>query len=130
MRYSMLTFYRLAYRISTYTAVWNSLNYACCTFPVTSVDPMQDLPYGRTDFLSKADQRNWELCECNSPLGYVLLFAMLNAAIASDNPETFQNAPVALQLVGQMLEEEAVLGMTEIVDEALKTYKNTAKARL
>jgi hypothetical protein len=37
-----------------------------------------------------------------------------------DSPETFKNAPVALQLVGQCQEDEAVIAMTEIVDAALK----------
>ena len=37
-----------------------------------------------------------------------------------DDPEVFSNAPVGLQLVGQRLEDEAVIKMTEIVDAALK----------
>jgi amidase len=37
-----------------------------------------------------------------------------------DSPETFKNAPVGLQLVGQSQEDEAVIAMTEIVDAALK----------
>jgi hypothetical protein len=41
----------------------------------------------------------------------------------SDDPETFKNAPVCLQLVGRTLEEEAVIKMTEIVDAALAAAK-------
>ena len=41
----------------------------------------------------------------------------------SDEPEAFKNAPASLQLVGHTLEEEAVIGMAEIVDAALKEYK-------
>ena len=41
----------------------------------------------------------------------------------TDDAETFKNAPVALQLVGGTLEEEAVIAMTEIVDAALKARK-------
>lgn len=37
-----------------------------------------------------------------------------------DSPETYKNAPVGLQLVGQSQEDEAVIAMTEIVDAALK----------
>lgn len=37
-----------------------------------------------------------------------------------DDPETFYNAPVSLQLVGRTLEEEAVIKMTEIVDGIVK----------
>lgn len=42
------------------------------------------------------------------------------AQCALDDPETFWNAPVSLQLVGRAQEEEAVIAMTEIVDAALK----------
>jgi Asp-tRNA(Asn)/Glu-tRNA(Gln) amidotransferase A subunit family amidase len=38
-----------------------------------------------------------------------------------DSPETFKNAPVGLQLVGQNQEDEAVIAMTEIVDAALRS---------
>ena len=37
-----------------------------------------------------------------------------------DSPETFKNAPVGLQLVGQCQEDEAVIAMMEIVDAALR----------
>ena len=37
-----------------------------------------------------------------------------------DDPATFENAPVCLQLVGRTLEEEAVTKMTEVVDGLLK----------
>ena len=39
---------------------------------------------------------------------------------SKDDPETFYNAPVCLQLVGRTLEEEAVIKMTEVVDGLLK----------
>lgn len=45
----------------------------------------------------------------------------------ADDPEVFKNAPVGLQLVGHTLEDEAVIGMTEIVDAALKSFSNKAK---
>jgi amidase len=40
-----------------------------------------------------------------------------------DDPETFKNAPVCLQLVGRTLEEEAVIKMTEMVGAALESAK-------
>ncbi len=45
-----------------------------------------------------------------------------------DDPTTFSNAPVGLQLVGRSQEEEAVLAMTEIVDSALSQYKTSTSA--
>ena len=41
----------------------------------------------------------------------------------SDDPELFHGLPIGLQLVGRTLEEEAVIAMTEIVDRALKDFK-------
>jgi amidase len=82
-----------------YTLIWNALDYPACVFPVTKVDPVLDQPKPAHQFLSKADQRVYELY---------------------DSPETFKNAPVGLQLVGQSQEDEAVIAMTEIVDAALK----------
>ena len=39
----------------------------------------------------------------------------------ADDPTKLTDAPVALQLVGRTLEDEAVIGMTEVVDAALKS---------
>lgn len=44
-----------------------------------------------------------------------------------DDPAVFHGMPVGLQLVGKTLEEEAVLAMTGIVVEALRSGR---KARL
>lgn len=38
-----------------------------------------------------------------------------------DDPATFKDAPLCIQLVGRTLEEEGVIAMGEIVDAALKT---------
>ncbi len=111
-----------------YSAVWNSLNYPCCIFPVTSVDPTKDPVQPRTEYLGKEDRLNWETCEyrlCSS----VAYTQVLKVIAPPDHPETFEKAPVGLQLVGQMLEEEAVLAMSEIVDAALKAAHVT-KAKL
>jgi Asp-tRNA(Asn)/Glu-tRNA(Gln) amidotransferase A subunit family amidase len=39
----------------------------------------------------------------------------------TDDPAIFKNAPVCVQVVGRTLEEEAVIGMAEIVDAALRS---------
>ncbi|OBZ80049.1 Acetamidase [Grifola frondosa] len=83
---------------TSYTMVWNTLDYVACVFPVTRVNPELDGIKPEHKFLSKADKTNHGIYD----------------------PATFQNAPVALQLVGRSLEEEAVIAMTEIVDAALK----------
>ena len=50
-----------------------------------------------------------------------LLFRFVSSL--SDDPELFHGLPIGLQLVGRTLEEEAVIAMTEIVDRALKDFK-------
>ncbi|KAI0051681.1 general amidase [Auriscalpium vulgare] len=87
------------FRSAAYTLVFNALDYPACVFPVTAVDPQLDMPSPAHAFLSEDDKLMYELY---------------------DDPSTFKNAPVALQLVGRGLEEEAVVAMTEIVDAALK----------
>ena len=42
-----------------------------------------------------------------------------------DDPSTFANAPISVQVVGRTLEEEAVIGMSEIVDVAVKRLAKT-----
>ncbi|KAI0313577.1 general amidase [Amylostereum chailletii] len=84
---------------AAYTRVFNALDYAACTFPVTRVDPALDGKKPPHEFISEWDETVYNLYD----------------------PEVFKNAPVALQLVGRTLEEEAVIAMTEVVDAALKS---------
>jgi Asp-tRNA(Asn)/Glu-tRNA(Gln) amidotransferase A subunit family amidase len=46
---------------------------------------------------------------------------VLTHFIYVDDPETFKDAPICIQVIGKTLEEEAVIAMGEIVDSALKT---------
>ena len=41
----------------------------------------------------------------------------------SDEPDVFKDAPISIQLIGRTLEEEVVIRMGEIVDNALKTRR-------
>lgn len=82
--------------------VWNLLDFAACTFPVTfakkSVDKARDL----TKFTSMSE---------------------IDAKIQADyDPDFYHGAPVSLQLVGKRLEEEKVLEMVQVVAEALKNH--------
>ena len=47
-----------------------------------------------------------------------------------DDPITYKNAPISIQLVGKTLEEEAVIAMSEIVDNALKANPSVVRAQL
>ncbi len=47
--------------------VWNTLNYTACAFPVTTVDPVQDVPQPRTEFLSEVDKESHAACKSFMP---------------------------------------------------------------
>ncbi|KAI0730357.1 general amidase [Fomitopsis betulina] len=81
-----------------YTTVWNALDYAATTFPVTKVNAAVDVAAAPHAFRSSIDKTYYEMYD----------------------PKVFHGVPVGLQLVGKTLEEEAVLAMTEIVVEALR----------
>ncbi|KAF8591861.1 general amidase [Ramaria rubella] len=81
-----------------YTTIWNCLDYPSLVIPVTAVDSTLDSPKPAHNFLTEEDREIYELY----------------------NPQTFKDAPVGLQVIGRTQEEEALLGMGEIVDKALK----------
>ncbi|KAF9011699.1 amidase signature domain-containing protein [Cyathus striatus] len=94
-------------KTASYTMVWNVLDYPALIMPVSKVDLELDKPVPPHAFYGKADKENYE----------------------SYNPTAYKNAPICIQLVGRTLEEEAVIGMGEVIDEVLKKSKN-GKARL
>ncbi|PVF94556.1 amidase [Serendipita vermifera] len=87
-----------------YTMLFNALDYPAIAFPVTTVDQEKDIIVERTSFYSDADKANHEMYD----------------------PQVFRDAPVGLQLVARTQEEEALLGMMEIVDEALRKRRMAA----
>ncbi|KAF5388559.1 hypothetical protein D9757_004595 [Collybiopsis confluens] len=99
---------------ANYTAVWNLLDYTALVIPVAQVDSKLDSVNLPQLFHSHIDRRVSEL---------------LNAGNQHlvDNPEDFENAPISLQVIGRTLEEEAVIGMGEILDTALKVIKVETK---
>ncbi|KJA21303.1 hypothetical protein HYPSUDRAFT_165783 [Hypholoma sublateritium FD-334 SS-4] len=87
-----------------YTVVWNVLDYASLVIPTgLSVDPVLDVPKPAHDFLTGPDKVNYEIYA----------------------PADFKYAPIAIQVTGRTLEEEAVIAMGEIVDAALKNNLKT-----
>ena len=82
--------------------VWNLLDFAACTFPVTFADKTVDKVRDMSKFNSRSE---------------------LDGKIQADyNPDLYHGAPVSLQLVGKRLQEEKVLEMVEVVSEALKSH--------
>ena len=44
-----------------------------------------------------------------------------------DDPETFKDAPICIQVIGKTLEEEAIIAIGEIVNSALKSKVVSSK---
>ncbi|TFK57254.1 general amidase [Heliocybe sulcata] len=85
-------------RPSGYTRVYNLLDYPVIVLPVSQVDQELDAKAPPHEYLNDADMEFHEWYD----------------------PAMFRDAPIALQLIGRTLEEEALIAMAEIVDAALK----------
>jgi len=89
-----------------YTMVWNGLDYPALIIPTGShVDESVDVKVSPHQFHNDLDKANYELYE----------------------PAVFKDAPISIQVVGRTLEEEAVIRMGEIVNDALKAGIQSSK---
>ncbi|KAK5116825.1 hypothetical protein LTR85_009085 [Meristemomyces frigidus] len=85
-----------------YTKVWNLLDYTTCVLPVGTVDQAVDTAKSEPSVAeyvprNELDKWNWALYD----------------------PEALHGMPLSVQLVGQRLEEEKVLGAAEVVAQIL-----------
>ncbi|KAF4984915.1 hypothetical protein FDECE_16981 [Fusarium decemcellulare] len=80
-----------------YTSQWNLLDYPAAVFPVTEVDPVLDVK--DVNYAPKNDQDK--------------------AIYDMYSPDTFQNAPVSLQVVGRKQEDEKVLAALVEIERAM-----------
>ncbi|KIL63891.1 hypothetical protein M378DRAFT_192787 [Amanita muscaria Koide BX008] len=87
--------------IGTYTVVWNNLDYPAFILPVTKVSPELDPKRPPPVFFSDLDKQLYDFYE----------------------PEIFANAPVSVQIVGRTQNDEAVIGMAELIDQAVNKQK-------
>ncbi|KKY21334.1 putative general amidase [Phaeomoniella chlamydospora] len=90
------------YIYAGYTCVFNVLDMPSAVVPVTFVDASVDLPdraYIPKNELDKAVHEMY------------------------DSPDTFKDAPVGVQIVGRRWREEEVLGVANVVDEALQAVR-------
>lgn len=86
---------RYKFTYDNYTSLWNVLDYCATTLPVTQVSAANDVkPAYECRNQTEADI--WDEYE----------------------PETLKGAPVAVQLVGRRLNEEYLLGVTRVCDDA------------
>ncbi|KAI0761173.1 general amidase [Trametes elegans] len=91
-----------------YTGFCNFLDYTASVFPVTFADKALDQPAPPHAFYNHEDEAVYKLYD----------------------PELWHGMPVGLQLIGRTLEEEGVIAMTEVVDSALKVFKQNSGTAL
>lgn len=97
-----------------YEAISNVLDWTCATIPVGFVENDIDKPYQDFKPRSRYDKENYRKCKSLPPCRKNWLTSL------KDTPEAYEGAPVALQLMGQRLSEEKVLGMLATIDSALE----------
>ncbi|KAH9850566.1 general amidase [Lenzites betulinus] len=92
----------------SYTEFCNFLDYVAAIIPVTFVDKALDQRVAPHAFRNHEDEAVYKLYD----------------------PELWHGMPVSLQLIGRTQEEEGVIAMTEVVDGALKAFKNIPRSTL
>ncbi|KAL4933684.1 amidase signature domain-containing protein [Aspergillus undulatus] len=87
---------------STYTSSVNVLDYASVVIPVTFADKRIDIVSPNFKALNEEDRINMEFYD----------------------PEIYDGAPAAVQLIGRRLDEERLLSLAQIVVKALNDYRS------
>ncbi|KAJ7193376.1 general amidase [Mycena pura] len=101
-----------------YTMWCNLLDYSAVIIPVSKVDQSLDVKRPRSEFYTKEDRDNYEKCA-------LLPYASMDLTDPQkDHPATHENAPISIQVIGRTMEEEAILAMSKVVDEALSVAKS------
>ncbi|KAM0277817.1 hypothetical protein ACHAQH_005521 [Verticillium albo-atrum] len=80
-----------------YTAHWNLLDYPAAVFPVTTVDPIQDVQEPGYTPLNEQDRFAYDMYD----------------------PARYQDAPVSLQIIGRRERDEKVLAVLEQIEWAM-----------
>ena len=108
--------------------VWNALDYAALVLPTgLSVDPIVDAKEPSHVFYNDLDKKNYDFC-MEILFYFPLTFLSYSHRLMSvDDPETFKDAPICIQVIGKTLEEEAIIAIGEIVDSALKSKVVSSK---
>lgn len=98
-----------------YSVFVNLLDYTAVVLPATKVDKNVDKVNEEYDAVGKIDQDTQNDCKC-------LVRDVSNTALLTsiDDPEIYDGANVAVQLVGRRLQEEKMLALAEYVGEQLR----------
>ncbi|KAL8987983.1 MAG: hypothetical protein Q9177_002874 [Variospora cf. flavescens] len=103
---------------AAYTESINLMDYSAAVIPVTRVDKSVDVFDHGYQPLNEVDRKNWEACKPFLAISSVVQrYTNLNL---EDDADTYDGAPVGLQIVARKWEEEKVWAIAKIVDTALK----------
>jgi amidase len=96
-----------------YTGIFNVLDYSAVSFPTgLKVNVEKDALYDSNKPLSLVCKGVQEKCMCIRKFGGIKLTLI-------DSSKDVEGMPISLQLVARRLEEEKLLAMLEIVNDAL-----------
>ena len=101
----------------TYTMLWNLLDYPAVIIPTgrvceaDSADGIENAAFG------PEDKENYKLCKQCVPC--LLVRNDANTFCTDTCPQDFKNAPLSVQLVGMHQEDDRLMGIAQLVDDAL-----------
>lgn len=105
-----------------YSMIINLLDYPSVVIPVTHANKDADKPTADHKPLSTSDE--YARCKCSFSLCPIL--KMANAVLHPDDPEIYDGAPVAVQIVGRRLKEERILAIAEYLANLLRDRQQSS----
>lgn len=104
-----------------YTSAWNILDMPCITFPSgLKVDPEIDVVDKDYKPRSEKDKREYETCKSTLNPFIKQNRRRRLTIMDADVPETFEGAPIALQLVGKHFRDEETVAATDLVSKIIR----------
>lgn len=94
------------------------MDYCIAVIPITNANRSIDLFDNKCWPLNDGNRKNW------GALTFLIMFSELDSPFATtnmecqDDPETYEGAPVGVQIIGRKHEEEQVWAIARMVDAA------------
>lgn len=105
----------------SYTAVWNFVNFAALTVPVTTARPdetgSEEWKAWKDKTRDVSDRFNWEQCRSRAETTKAALTTL--TLYPADDPELVAGMPVCVQVVGGLFGEENCVAVAKVVDDLL-----------
>ena len=99
---------------SEYGGIANVLDYTTVVIPITKACKEVDVSDSGYQPLNPIDRRNWLACRCAK------WDPFQSAYLCTDDPNKYDGAPAALQIIGRRFDEEKLLSIALLVMDALE----------